>query len=206
MTEFLFGRHAESSHNLEQPHLICGRNNHIPLTPYGEQQARDLGAYLQQTNYVPDMIFSSGAVRADTTARLASLTAGYDMAITPDARLLEVSQGPYEGRPRDKVYSPEVVAAYNLTTLHGKLPGTESILDTQLRMLGFLDETHAAHPGSKILVFSHGLAIRSLVGKICGHTKPQILAAATPNASLTSIVITGTGPVVQYVGKNVISE
>lgn len=196
MTEFLFGRHAESSYNLEQSHLICGRNNHTPLTPHGEQQARDLGAYLQQANYVPSMIFSSGAVRTDRTARLASLTAGYNIPIISDNRLLEVSQGPYEGCPRDEVYSPEVVTAYNLTTLHGKLPGTESILDTQLRMLEFFNETHATYPGSKIPVFSHGLAIRSLAGKIRGHTKPQILTAATPNASLTSIVMTGTGPVV----------
>lgn len=206
MTELLFGRHGESSHNLELPHLICGRNNDIPLTRTGERQAHLLGVHLQSINYIPDAIYSSGAVRADITARIAMESAGLDRPIVIDERLQEISQGPYEGQLRTSVYSPEAIAMYNLDSVHGKLPGAESLFEGYTRMLDFAHEAYQQYPDGRLLIFGHGLAIRSLTGIARGHTKRQILDTVTPNASLTSLDITNKGIDVAYVGKTVIPE
>lgn len=41
-----------------------------PLTPEGEQQARNVGKYLVRNSVQPDILISSSAVRAQQTARL----------------------------------------------------------------------------------------------------------------------------------------
>jgi broad specificity phosphatase PhoE len=206
MTELLFGRHGESSHNLELSHLICGRNNDIPLTHTGERQARLLGAYLRSIDYTPDAIYSSGAVRADMTARIAAESAGLDQPIIIDERLQEVSQGPYEGRLRTSVYNPETIAVHNLNSVHGKLPGAESLFEAYARMSDVVGDAYHHYPDGRLLIFSHGLAIRSLTGIARGHTKRQIFDTVTPNASLTSLTVTDSGLDIHYVGKTVISE
>ena len=205
MTELLFVRHGESVANLDLSR-INGRSNHTPLTPRGERQARLLGAHLCTLRYAPDAIFSSGAVRADTTADIATSTAGYTSPIAIDERLQEVSQGPFEGRLRNEVYSPEAVAAHNLDSVHGKLPDAESLFEAYERMLDFTSDAYRRYPDGRLLVFSHGLAIRSLAGIARNHTRPQILTASTPNVSITAIDMTETGPTIHYVGKTVISE
>lgn len=206
MTEVLFGRHGESPYNLENARLICGRNNDIPLTSTGEQQARLLGLYLRSIDYTPDAIYSSGAVRTDMTARIAAESAGLDQPITIDERLQEVSQGPYEGQVRTSVYSPETIMAHNLDSVHGKLPGSESLFEGYVRMSNFVKDAYYRYPDGQLLIFSHGLAIRALTGIARGHTKRQILDTVTPNVSLTSLSVTDSGFDVHYVGKTVISE
>lgn len=205
MTELLFIRHGESIANLD-PARINGRSNHTPLTARGEHQARLLGVHLRSIAYTPDAIFSSGARRADTTARIATEAAGYTSPIVIDERLQEISQGPYEGQLRDGIYSPEAIAAHNLDSVHGKLPGTESLFEGHARMLDFASDAHRQYPDGRLLIVTHGLAIRSLVGIVRGYTKRQIFDTATPNASLTAITMAPTGPTVRYVGKTVISE
>ncbi len=205
MTELLFIRHGESVANLDLSR-INGRSNHTPLTARGERQARLLGSRLRALSYEPDAVFSSGALRADTTAQIATEAAGCMPPITIDERLQEVSQGLFEGQRRDEVYNPDIIATYDLDSVHGKLPGAESLFEAHTRMLDFANETYQQYPDGRLLIFSHGLAIRSLAGIVRGHTKSQILTTATPNVSATTINMTETGPTVRYVGKTIISE
>lgn len=205
MTEFLFVRHCESEMN-RRPDLVGGRSNHTPPTTRGIYQAALVGTYFREHMMTFDTIVSSGAVRTDSTARVIIETAGYDQELLTDPRLQEVSQGFFEGEPRKNVYLPEVIERYQLNELHGHLPGGESILDCQERMLAFLNDQHIENPDGKLLVVSHGLAVRAIVGKILGQSKQQILATETPNVSLTHIAVNDSVPTVTYVGKTVISE
>lgn len=206
MTEFLFVRHCETEMNL-QPHIVGGRSNHTPPTELGRLQAAQFGDYLRDANITPDAIFSSGAVRTDTTAAIALERAGITLPVIRDERLLEIAQGKYEGMLKKDVYTPEAQERYELKTLEGKLPGGESILDGQLRKREFLDEKHLQYPDGTVLVFGHGLAIRSLAGQIRGLTKEQILDDdKTGNVSLTKITVIDRVPTVLFVGKKVITE
>ena len=205
MTEFLFVRHCESETNRTR-HLIGGRSNHSPATERGKRQAALLGAYFRKSNYLPDVVFSSGAVRADTTAAISLSEAGLPRTIHIDERLQELSAGIYEGQPRSTSYTPEIIAQYELNELYGTFPEGESITDVSRRMTAFTEDVHASYPESTLLVFSHGLAIRALTGLLQNHTKQQILETVTDNVSLTEITMNSTGYHIHYVGKNVISE
>lgn len=205
MTEFLFVRHGETEMNL-QTHIVGGRSNHTPLTERGKQQAALLGEHLRQQSVIPNVVFSSGAVRTNETARITLEYAGLSLPIIEDERLLELGQGEYEGSLRSIAYTPENKRRYSIETMDGKFPGGESVLDVQNRKYLFLDEKHLSHLDDLVLVFGHGLAIRSLAGKIRGFTKQQILAEKTDNASITRIDVVDRTPRVHFVGKTVISE
>lgn len=206
MTEFLFVRHGESTGNLT-PERICGRSNHLPLTNRGRKQARLLGEYLGAVGYSPDIVFSSGAIRANETAKFASVAAGLLYPIHIDERLQEVSQGPYEGQLSGEVYTDEAVELYQLNeSLRSKLPGTESIYEAQGRVKGFLRDTHQRYPDGAVLVFSHGFAIRALTGALMNRSRKEILGGRVPNVSLTSITVTDGQARVNYLGKTVIKE
>jgi len=123
-----------------------------------------------------------------------------------DERLLELSQGQWEGIERTKAYTPEVIAQLDIDGIHGGLPGAETIAEAQDRMYDHLMEKSQAFPVGYVLSFSHGLAIRALVGKINGLSKSQILEHKTPNASITRIDVVDGQPHVLSVGESVISE
>lgn len=205
MTEFHFIRHAESKMNT-QPELIVGRSNHTPLTAKGLYQAALLGAHFREQATTYDAIYSSGAVRADQTAQYILEAAGWDTPIHYDPRLQEVSQGLCEGKHRQRVYLPAIVDRFHLDDLDGQLPGGESLQGAQDRMWEFVQFTHETRPDSRLLVVSHGLAIRALVGKICEQSKQAVLDASTPNVSLTSITVVDGEPTVHHVGKTTINE
>ena len=205
MTEFLFVRHGETEMNT-LPHLVGGQSYHTPLTEQGVQQAEDFGRYYSFNSALrsPDVIFSSGAVRTNDTARHALAAMGLELPpIIEDERLLEMSQGDYEGSLRDDVYTLENIERYNLNALDGKLPGGESILDVQHRKLEWLHDTYDQYPEHTVMVFGHGLAIRSLAGAVLGYDKQQILRELeTPNLSLTVIDVVDHTPNVRFVGKH----
>ena len=206
MTKFLFVRHGESTGNLT-PERICGRSNHLPLTDRGRKQAQLLGEYLSAIKYFPDIVFSSGATRANETAELATSAADLLYPIRIDERLQEVSQGPYEGQLRGEVYTTEAVESYQLNkSIRSKLPGAESIYEAQERMSSFLRDVYQLYPYGAVLVFSHGLAIRALAGALMSRSRKEILEDKTPNVSLTSITVTGGQARVDYLGKTVIKE
>src|SRR3989344_5078569 len=109
---YLF-RHAESQMNLH-PDIISGRVNETPLSPLGELQALWLGQRLQNEEILFDQIYSSTAVRAQQTAMIASKQIEYPLEnILSSEKLLELDQGDWEGQPRVKIYTPQVLAEIN---------------------------------------------------------------------------------------------
>ena len=87
MSRLLLLRHGETEWS--RAHRHTGRTD-LPLTPYGEQQAREVGAALRGRDFA--MVLSSPLQRASTTARLAGLDAELEPA------LMEWDYGAYEGR------------------------------------------------------------------------------------------------------------
>jgi probable phosphoglycerate mutase len=189
-----------------RPGLIGGRSNHTPPTPAGEQQAHRYGLYLKEEQRHPDIVIASGAMRTNMTGQIALASAGLSHEIVIDERLQEISQGPFEGRLRHEVYTPEIIERYRLSELDGCLPGAESIADAQIRMHEFVSDIHAAYPEGTVLIFGHGLSIRALAGSILRQTKQEILTTVTDNVSETYIDVFDNQPTVRYVGKNVIGE
>lgn len=205
MTEFLFVRHGETTLNTH-PEIVGGRANSAPLSRRGYHQGDRIGHYFRDIRLNPDAVYSSGAIRADTTAMCALGAAGLPHQVQIDPLLQEMTHGDFEGKLRSDVYTPEALAQYQLNTMDGKLPGGESVRDVQERMWNYVMRAHNEYPEGEILVFSHGLAIRALAGLILAQTKHQILGTSTDNVSLTQIIIENDSAYVDFVGENVITE
>ena len=105
----LLVRHAESELNV-LPHILGGQHNHVPLTRKGVHQATLLGHRLKFDKIDFDHVYTSTAVRAKMTAKIALETAGLKEKtnVSHSETLLEQTQGEWEGKDRADVYTPEV--------------------------------------------------------------------------------------------------
>lgn len=204
MTEIYLVRHGEAEHNLKEAGFIGGRSHDARLTTDGEEQARRFGRYLRKAHLQPTQVWTSGAVRTNQTAELSLTAAGIELIWQEDDRFHEVSQGEFEGKLRENVYTDEVIEQLQRDGLDGKLPGGESLADAQRRMYQAMMEIHESQPDGPVLVYSHGLAIRALAGKLVGADKATILAMKTPNLSVTTIYAIDGSMHLREIGKNVI--
>jgi len=163
-------RHAESDSKVE-PGIIGGRQNEIRLTQKGEKQAQELGESLAAAGIRFDRVFSSSAVRARETAAICLESmhkySGCPMPkiVTTDD-LLELSFGEWEGKPKDKAYTPEVCRKYDSDLWNTKPPNGESLADAASRMKKFVDSIFSraevnTEKDNNCAIFGHGLAIKA---------------------------------------------
>lgn len=178
-------RHAESVMNT-RPHLIGGRSNETPLSALGQRQAEALRDHLAARGAVYDACYASPAVRARETALIAL---GSAARITIAPQIQELSQGEWEGQPRAVIYTPELLARIRASDGTLRPPDGESPRDVQERMVLWLDEVAHRHgPTAGIVAFSHGYAIRALVGRIAGWDFNTVFDKQAPNTSMTVVI------------------
>ncbi len=190
MVDIFFIRHAESTGNVNN-HLIGGRSDHLALTPRGEEQARRLGQRLHREGISFDKVFSSVAIRAHETARIAcSQIPTFEIPISLDERLVESSQGTWEGELRKEVLTPQVREKIAQDPQHFKAPGGESLFEVEERMYGCLQEIIQSQNGEthKIGIFSHGMAIRCLFRKLTEASFHLPRNMVTHNTSITRYI------------------
>lgn len=189
-TRIWFIRHGESEAN-RNLHLVSGRSNHTPLSPAGREQAQALGVALLDCAYLPDAIYTSPALRTVTTADLALRAMGITDSAQPDGRLQELDRGEWTGLPRDQVYSVANQPAIAAAGVNFKPPGGESMHDVGLRMREWALDIPTQHGGGTVLAFTHGVAIRCLIGLEENWPEERIWQTRTDNTSVTSMSVTG---------------
>ena len=190
MLDIFFIRHAESTGNVNN-HLIGGRSDHFHLTSRGEEQARLLGQRLKQEGIRFDKVYSSVAIRAKETARIACAQFwDSEVDIQLDERLVESSQGTWEGKLRQEVLSTEVRKQIDADPKHFKAPRGESLFEVEERMYDWLSEHLPPNNGSaqKVAVFSHGMAIRCLFRKLTDASYHIPRNMVTHNTSITRYI------------------
>jgi len=142
---FLLLRHAESEANLRKGE-IGGRQNSVGLSEGGVEQAKRLGRRLKGKRL--DAVFASVASRATDTAQIACAEAGFPVErIVYDETVVEQSQGSWERRSRQEVYTEEVMARMNSENWEWAAPGAspidgaqgESQRDVEARMVAFVE-------------------------------------------------------------------
>ncbi|KAH9329271.1 hypothetical protein KI387_001379, partial [Taxus chinensis] len=138
--------HAESTMD-DTPDLIGGRCPSATLTPNGERQARALAVFLNSQGLRFDEVYSSPLERAKHTA----LFVCQEMNISEEKiecsdRLIEMSQGHWEGYHFSDVYSPEIVNIINRSQPDFCAPGGESERQVEFRMVEFLNNKVLQRP------------------------------------------------------------
>jgi len=188
MTRILLLRHGEVDRD---PERVWGQSDSVPLNSVGVSQALRVGDYFRDHGITPDVVYSSGAVRATQTVCRAMSRAGLILPLIIDRRFHEMSQGRFEGKRRDAVYPDDVLDEIQQKQMDFRLPGSESANDVSARMLDAVREAGIAWPDQTVLVGTHGLATRCLVGTTQGWSHAEITRPRaetdTPNCSLTTL-------------------
>ena len=154
MTIFWIIRHGQTDWNLE------GRYQGIKDTPLNETglcQAEMAADRVTGINF--EAIYSSPLKRAYRTAEAVARRQGLDILV--DDRLLEISQGVWEGMlfsDIEKQY-PELISKRKKNPLNAQAPGGETVLEVAERIKKAVEDIAGKHPQGPVLLVSHGLAL-----------------------------------------------
>ncbi len=158
-TEILVVRHAQSVWN------AVGRWQgwaDPPLSAWGQAQAHEAGRRLS-VDAPFDAVVSSDLRRARRTAELVTSEAAGPRIVEIYPQLREHCVGEWSGLSRDEIDRrwPGQVEQWRRGDLDAS-PGGERRPDFEGRLLSGIRSVAADHPGQRVLVVSHGGAIRSI--------------------------------------------
>jgi broad specificity phosphatase PhoE len=147
-------RHGETPANLEG---VWHGSTDTELTPRGRLQALRVAAELRASEPRPTALYSSPLRRALETAHAIADALGVEARLEPD--LAEFHLGEFEGRSYR-----ELIGQHRLFDRMHEDPdcrpgGGESPRQVADRCVGALRRIAAAHPGTRVVVVSHGGAL-----------------------------------------------
>ena len=118
MKTLLILRHAKSS--WDNSRLV---DHDRPLSSRGKEDAPRMGRLLAREDLVPDLIISSSAERALTTAELAAISAGYEAEI-------QITRHLYHADPESYIELLQQVAdSHERVIVVGHNPGMEELVE-----------------------------------------------------------------------------
>jgi probable phosphoglycerate mutase len=186
-TELWLVRHGASADSLEGEtfELVEGQGD-PPLSEAGRHQAEQVGLRLAQEPF--DGLYVSTLQRTVQTA--APLVARSGITPIVDADLREVFLGDWEGgllrlkAADDDPMFREVMAEQRWDVI----PGAESREVFGGRLRDAVERIAAAHPGGRVVVFSHGAAIGEILAQATGSN--PFAFVGPDNASISRLVVT----------------
>lgn len=163
MLQVYLVRHGETQWNAER--RIQGQSD-SPLTPLGEQQARQVAQRVKNMGITH--IITSDLGRTRRTAEIIAEAVGCEVLL--DSRLRELDMGVLERReldtlsPEEESWRKKVVDG----TPDGRIPEGESMLEVSQRMQAALNACRDLPAGSRPLLVSHGMALGCLISTLLG--------------------------------------
>ncbi len=186
MSLFLhLARHGETAANARR--VFQGQSG-SGLNRLGRAQAALLGERVRRSP--PAAIVASDLERAVETATIVSKACGVPVTIEKDLR--EVDVGTWTGKSHDEIAElyPEEWAAWE-AGLDVRRGGGETYAELAARVeraITAIAVQHAGGDGERILLVSHGGAIKSWIAKILGVTPEGLRAlAGVANTGLTLV-------------------
>ncbi|MCA9454266.1 MAG: 2,3-bisphosphoglycerate-dependent phosphoglycerate mutase [Nitrospira sp.] len=183
MAQLVLIRHGESQWNLEN--RFTGWVD-VPLTPKGEQEARDAGKKLKAFRF--DCAFTSVLVRAKETLRLVLEEIGQTtIPIEENKALNERMYGELQGLNKTETaqkYGDHQVKIWR-RSFDVPPPGGESLKDTAERVLPYYENRirPALLSDKTVLVVAHGNSLRSLVMQLEHLSKEAVLELNIPTGA-----------------------
>ena len=150
-------RHGQSTWN--ELSLIQGQNDDAVLTPRGQSEAISVGESLKSQGFTH--VITSDLRRTRETADI--IATALELEVSEDSRLRERCFGSLEGLSL-RLLGPASSGIVDgvLVDPDARASGGESFRDVVIRVGSFLDETLDSLEGSRLLVVTHGGAIRAL--------------------------------------------
>ena len=161
MTRLLLVRHANTEANGKR---LSGRDAGIGLDPEGRKQAQWLAARLARLPVA--RVYSSPLRRAMETAEAIATLVRCN--VEPREEFLEIEFGHWSGRDFDELARDVRFRRFNAFRSCADVPGGESMLQAQARMIAGLSLVRARHPHERVVVVSHGDLIRAAIAHYAG--------------------------------------
>lgn len=163
MTTIYLVRHAEAEGNLYR--RIHGWYDAL-ITDNGFRQIEALEERFRNIHI--DAVWSSDLYRTMTTARAVYLPRNLELHTDPGLR--ELGMGEWEDKTWGEVrhFQPEELDRFNNTDPDWKVEQSESFDHLGERVEATVRRLARQHPGQTIALFSHGMAIRQLLGRLRG--------------------------------------
>jgi 2,3-bisphosphoglycerate-dependent phosphoglycerate mutase len=200
MNKLIIVRHGESVWNKEN--IFTGWID-APLSEEGIEQAKKAGKILKEKGFTFDLAYTSVLQRAYNTLDLILEEMNLTLPIEKSWRLNERHYGGLQGMNKDEARNkfgeeqvkiwrrsydikPPVekeVTEYKYEEIReGEVPLTESLKDTEERLLPYWQETIVPQimSGKKIIIAAHGNSIRALIKNIEGLSGEEIVKIEIP--------------------------
>ncbi len=181
-TEFVIVRHGQTHGNVTR--TLQGQSN-TDLDETGIRQVNLLGQRLKNQPAF-DAIISSDLKRAIDTAQILLHYIGGN--IIPNPALREWNLGILEGRNWQELQReyPEIMNSFLNSHVDVEVPGGERRSEMEKRVAGCLDKLASEHAGKRLLLVTHGGALRAIFRHIVGLPARSNMLPQTSNASYNS--------------------
>lgn len=180
---FLLIRHAAHVH-LDR--VFSGRMPGVPLSEAGRAQAARLGAAL--AGHAIDRIVHSPLDRTRETAEAIASARATRPPVGPVEGLIELDLGEWTGRALDGFGDDPAWRAWNEARGSARVPGGETMMEAQARIVACLTALAAAEAGRTVAVVSHSDMIRAAVAHVLGLPLDNLLRFDVGPASVTRVV------------------
>jgi probable phosphoglycerate mutase len=198
MTHIYIIRHAEAEGNLYR--RVHGHYDSI-VTEKGMRQIQCLERRFENIHI--GAVYSSDLYRTRRTA--AAIYQSHDLPLHTTPMLREVGVGVWEDVPWGQVetFEPEKLMQFNYDPFRWQVPGSESYVQVQQRMVQAIRTIAAAHDGETVAVASHGSAIRMLLAYVMDVPSEKIrMIPPCDNTGVTLLRVDGERIEIEYMNDN----
>jgi len=180
MAEILLIRHGETEWNRRE--VFRGRAD-VPLSARGREQARLLGEALKGSEV--QAVYSSPLSRARQTAR--PLAEALGIEVQTDERLVDMSFGRWESRPRAEVEKedPALYRAWLTEPQEFRAPDGESLADVIARAWPAMGQITARHRGGRAAIVTHRVVCKVLLCAALGAGEAAFWRVRVDTASIS---------------------
>lgn len=161
MTTFYIARHGDTD---AMNTTLCGRMPGVALNETGRNRVRATASRLSSAGI--RKVISSPVQRAAETAAILALALRTDVETCDD--IAEMDFGVWTGRTFAELRADPAWKLYNTHRTIAPVPGGETFLEVQCRMVRGVEGLRASYPDSRLLLVSHGDPIKALVAHYLG--------------------------------------
>lgn len=179
-TTFLLIRHAT---NDTVDVRIAGRMPGVHLNDEGRRQAEELAHRLEGIQL--DAIYSSPLERAFETAE--RIAERHGLGITRLESLNEIDFGDWTWKGLDELHANELWQRFNTFRSGMRIPGGETIVEVQARMVVELLNLCEKHPEQTLAIVGHGDPIRAVISFYLGNPLDFMLRFVIEAASVSIV-------------------
>lgn len=170
MTKLYLIRHAEAEGNLYR--IAHGHENGL-ITDY--RGPRQIQALARRFRDIPvDAVYSSDLLRTQTTAQ--AIYVPKNLPLRTDPAFREVGMGIWEGLTWQEIQEqwPEQLLNFNRHLEKWEITGCETAQTVLERYIPALRRVAREHEGQTVAIFSHGAAMRIVLGTLQGMSLAEI--------------------------------